>query len=133
MKINSFLFFFAVGLTLFTIPLMAQTELSWSRALIVTAEEIVPAGKVWKITNYLPSCALQLNNSDSSRDFTMIVNGNVTYLYGIDTAYSIFNGNPTTYGYSGGLSSSDFWIPEGTVLAPGNCVWGLSIVEFSVQ
>jgi len=111
----------------------AQSELTWNRALIVTAEEIVPEGMVWKVSNYFPSCAMQLNNTDSSRDFTMTINGNTTYLYGIDTAYAIFNGSPALYGYSGGLPGNDFWLPAGTTLAPGNCVWGISVVEFSIQ
>lgn len=141
----------SLGLTAST--LQAQT-LQFSQVILLTQSQSVPAGKVWKVTNMLPSTALTSSaggtssGQSSSTEQTISVNGNTVYL---GSSHARYSGAIVSISDRGGssagtgsrpmaaaMSSSQvllngaLWFPAGTTLAPGNGLYGISVLEFTV-
>jgi len=93
--------------------------------LVGNTTETVPSGKVWKITNVMPST----NARTSSVDIK--VNGSDVRVKSNDYVQQS--------GYNGSVMSSwtalsgAYWLPSGTTLAAhSNCEY-ISVVEFNIE
>ena len=105
----------------------AQNSMEFSRVLLVETLDSVPQGKIWKVTNILPT----LGGSGSSE---IQVNGN-----DIIVAFSTGSGSNNNYNSSwnndyryNGLQGP-YWLPEGTTLQAGTNVQYISVIEFNIQ
>ena len=109
----------------------AQSQsLQFSQVLLVSSLDTVPQGKIWKVTNILPT----LDGSGSSE---IQVNGNDIVVafakgtYGIYTQHSAATGYANNYHYNG--LQGPYWLPEGTTLQAGTNVQYISVIEFNIQ
>ena len=114
-----------IFLLLFVVPSISFSQnLEYSKVLLVSTIDTVPSGKVWKITNVLPTLS-------SSGEITILVNGNVVIV-----AFSKgSNGNTggwmtNNHNYYNSLQGA-YWLPEGTTLQPFDNVQYISVIEFN--
>lgn len=139
----------AFALTLFVNHALSQT-LEFSQVKLVTAEETVPVGKVWKITGVMPntrmtSAAGQTSASASidikSTEQSFKVNGETIYYATSDskgrTGPPSTSSNSGAWGYSSSsvatINSLSLWIPENTTLESSTGIYAVSVIEFTVQ
>ena len=124
---------------------VAQGNLQFSQVKLVSATETVPAGKVWKLQNFLPNVSLftditrnqQNPTSGGIRNFIILVNGISIYL---QTTVTREVGRSDSYwsqdGYATAASSSilnePIWLSSGTTLAASTNVQFVSVIEFNV-
>jgi len=118
-----------IFLLLFVVPSISFSQnLEYSKVLLVSSIDTVPSGKVWKITNVLPTLS-------SSGELKILVNGNDivvafskgTYsIYGTSTGTSAYNND---YHYNG--LQGAYWLPEGTTLQSSDNVQYISVIEFN--
>jgi hypothetical protein len=104
----------------------AQNSMEFSRVLLVETLDSVPQGKIWKVTNILPT----LDGSGSSK---IQVNGNdiVVAFAKQGTQYVGNSTIPFDYSYNG--LQGPYWLPEGTTLEAGTNVKYISVIEFNIQ
>lgn len=130
---RSLLFFFLFLLG-FPIGIQAQS-LTYSQVKLVSSVETVPANKVWKINNVLPTAGLTdagTPMSGSSRHFTVLINGQTIFMI---SASWIGRWNTSESGVatnSHSIGDSPIWLPSGTTLAVGSNVYAISVTEFNV-
>jgi hypothetical protein len=120
---------------------IAQGNLQFSQAKLVTTVQTVPAGKVWKVESYAYNGGAAFAGTQSgfySNDGT----NERSYINALMT-YSI-NGSsvqiPASLSRTGavgivpltGLNLFPFWLPEGSTLAAGTNMSYLSVLEFNV-
>jgi hypothetical protein len=105
----------------------AQTLL-FSKALLVTSADTVPAGKIWKVESAPASTTLGINSSSTAAQG----NANVILVNGI--ALYIKSTWGSSYS-SSAISATDLpiWLPEGTTLAAGTNTAMVSVLEFTVS
>ena len=124
---------------------VAQGNLQFSQVKLVSATETVPAGKVWKLQNFLPNVSLftditrnqQNPTSGGIRNFIILVNGISIYL---QTTVTREVGRSDSYwsqdGYATAASSSilnePIWLSSGTTLAASTNLQFVSVIEFNV-
>jgi hypothetical protein len=123
----------------------AQGNLQFNQVKLVTTSETVPAGKVWKLENYLPSSqlAIDLNrqpnqaSAGGTKNFIVLVNGAQVFLQttitrevGRNDGYWSQDGYATAADYR--IFDAPLWLPAGTTLAASTNVMSLSVVEFNV-
>jgi len=108
----------------------AQSQsLQFSQVLLVSSLDTVPQGKVWKVSNILPT----LDGSGSSK---IQVNGHHIVVAFTD-AGTWTGGGSTMAGYAyektyNGLQGP-YWLPEGTTLQAGTNVQYISVIEFNIE
>ena len=109
---------------------VAQNSMEFSRVLLVETLDSVPQGKIWKVTNILPtldgtgSSKIKVNGNDIVVAFTKGTYG----IYGTSTGTSAHNND---YHYNG--LQGPYWLPEGTTLQAGTNVQYISVIEFNIQ
>ena len=124
---------------------IAQGNLQFSQVKLVSTSETVPAGKVWKLQNFLPNVSLftditrnqQNPTSGGIRNFIILVNGISIYL---QTTVTREVGRSDSYwsqdGYATAASSSilnePIWLSSGTTLAASTNVQFVSVIEFNI-
>lgn len=133
-----FLFFF-IG------SCFAQGNLQFNQAKLVSTQETVPVGKVWKLENYLPNTALatDLNRPSNQptagglRNFIILVNAIPIYLQtnisrevGRDDAYWNQQGYAAAAEFK--VLDAPMWFPAGTTLAASTNVGFISVLEFNI-
>ena len=107
---------------------VAQNSMEFSRVLLVETLDSVPQGKIWKVTNILPtlngpgSSEIQVNGNDIVVAFTIGSSG------GSPSAYGGINND---YHYNG--LQGPYWLPEGTTLQAGTNVQYISVIEFNIE
>ena len=94
--------------------------------LVGNTTETVPSGKVWKITNIMPS------SNSTSDNVDIKVNSNVVRVKSMD----FFQGGTSTSTptiASWNLLNGALWLPSGTSLSSHtNCQY-ISVVEFNIE
>jgi hypothetical protein len=123
MKTLSFLFFTFLLLN----KVYSQGNLQFNQVKLVSAIETVPAGKVWKVTNYLPT-------PNGNYQFAQI--GLAEYLININ-GVAMNLGRRAYYNSSYGLMdevrhSGDIWLAAGTTLSVVQNIAHLSVIEFNI-
>jgi hypothetical protein len=138
------LYTFIITIFLYT-GAFAQGNLQFNQVKLVSTIETVPAGKVWKVENYLPSSqlAIDLNRPSNqataggTKSFIMLVNSNQVFLQttitrevGRDDAYWNHSGYTTASDYK--IFDAPIWLPASTTLAASTNVLSLSVIEFNI-
>ena len=123
MKTLSFLLFTFLLLN----KIYSQGNLQFNQVKLVSAIETVPAGKVWKVTNYLPT-------PNGNYQFAQI--GLAEYLININ-GVAMNLGRRAYYNSSYGLMdevrhSGDIWLAAGTTLSVVQNIAHLSVIEFNI-
>ena len=123
MKTLSFLFFTFLLLN----KIYSQGNLQFNQVKLISAIETVPAGKVWKVTNYLPT-------PNGNYQFAQI--GLAEYLININ-GVAMNLGRRAYYNSSYGLMdevrhSGDIWLAAGTTLSVVQNIAHLSVIEFNI-
>ena len=117
-------FFFVL---LFSTLGFSQGNLQFNQVKLVSTIETVPAGKVWKVTNYLPT-------PNGNYQFAQI--GLAEYLININ-GVAMNLGRRAYYNSSYGLMdevrhSGDIWLAAGTTLSVFQNIAHLSVFEFNI-
>jgi hypothetical protein len=117
-------FFFVL---LFSTLGFSQGNLQFNQVKLVSTIETVPAGKVWKVTNYLPT-------PNGNYQFAQI--GLAEYLININ-GVAMNLGRRAYYNSSYGLMdevrhSGDIWLAAGTTLSVFQNIAHLSVIEFNI-
>lgn len=105
----------------------AQNSMEFSRVLLVETLDSVPQGKIWKVTNILPtlngsgSCIIKVNGNDIVVAFSLSSNTHTN-----PTHYNQTN----NHNYYNGLEGA-YWLPEGTTLEAGTNIQYISVIEFN--
>jgi len=112
---------------------------------LVSTQETVPVGKIWKLENYRPTVSLandlnRLSNqatAGGAKNFVILVNGTPVYLQ--TTLTREVGRNDGYWNQDGYATSSDFkifdapiWFPAGTTLAASTNVGFIGVMEFNV-
>ena len=105
----------------------AQGNLQFNQVKLVSAIETVPAGKVWKVTNYLPT-------PNGNYQFAQI--GLAEYLININ-GVAVNLGRRAYYNTSYGLMdevrhTGDIWLAAGTTLSAFQNIAHLSVIKFNI-
>ncbi len=115
----------------------AQGNLQFNQVKLVTAQETVPAGKVWKIESVI------YNIAEGSTTYQTGNSGNCTSS-DYNSAAIVVAGTPTKVGqgtsplaYSNGAYVHSYtilpiWLPAGTTLSGGICLNKISVIEFNI-
>jgi hypothetical protein len=138
------LYIFVITTFLYT-GAFTQGNLQFNQVKLVSTIETVPAGKVWKVENYLPSSqlAIDLNRPSNqataggTKNFIMLVNSNQVFLQttitrevGRDDGYWNHSGYTTASDYK--IFDAPIWLPASTTLAASTNVLSLSVIEFNI-
>jgi len=106
----------------------AQNSMEFSRVLLVESLDSVPQGKIWKVSNILPtldgsgSSKIQVNGNDIVVAFSRSSNGQTSSTGNFGNSHNYYNGLQGPY-----------WLPEGTTLQAGTNVQYISVIEFNIQ
>jgi hypothetical protein len=115
----------------------AQGNLQFNQVKLVTAQETVPVGKVWKVESVI------YNIAEGSTTYQTGNYGNCN-TNDYNSAAIIVAGTPTKVGQgtsplgysSGGYVHSytilPIWLPAGTTLSGGICLNKISVIEFNI-
>lgn len=127
---------------------VGQPTLEFSRVVLVSAEETVPVGKVWKVEAALgPATTTSQNTNSLSTTPTLpsshiiLVNGSTVSISSQGYLGSSITGTGNTSGTSLRLitvgkefcTSLPFWLPENSTLEAGSNVNAISVIEFTVN
>lgn len=134
------LFLCAMGYLAVCIPcaVMAQGNLQFNRAILVSSAQTVPSGKVWKVESALianpvhpPVVASTHINANSA---IITVNGNAVYVFS-----SYWAQGTAGYHYDRGpnidtntLTVFPFWLPAGNSVGASSNVHYVSVIEFNI-
>jgi hypothetical protein len=115
----------------------AQGNLQFNQVKLVTAQETVPVGKVWKVESVI------YNIAEGSTTYQTGNYGNCTSS-DYNSAAIVVAGTPTKVGqgtsplgYSSGSYVHSYtilpiWLPAGTTLSGGICLNKISVIEFNI-
>lgn len=120
-----------------TISLSAG-NLEFNQVKLVTTQETVPAGKVWKVvsvvynisetqTGYSTSSSTSSCNSSAYRSTSITVDG-VTTKVGQGTNTAAYSNLAYIHSYT----MLPLWLPAGSTLDGGPCLNKVSVLEFDV-
>ena len=119
--------------TLFCFSQLFAQNLEFSQVKLVSTQETVPIGKVWKITNILPASTASGSSSSSSSGAVEIIINSIDIRLKAKDYYNQTNANYTPTLSSWTILSGAIWLPSGTTLSKGtNCEY-ISVIEFSTQ
>lgn len=104
--------------------LAAQKNLVFSQALLVSASQTVPAGRVWKIEN-VGSSYSNPQTMGTTTTPAMLINGTRIYIPVARTTQSTQNVTTAVF--------FPIWLPAGTTVAASNGVNWISVLEFIEQ
>ena len=105
----------------------AQNSMEFSRVLLVETLDSVPQGKIWKVTNILPT----LQGSGSSK---IQVNGNdIVVAFSTGSYSGSIPGYTVNNDYHYNALQGPYWLPEGTTLQAGTNVQYISVIEFNIE
>ncbi len=137
-------------LTLLTTSVMGygQSTLEFSQVKLVTTEETVPTGKVWKVTSVIGAATTTTQNTNSFATSPTMPSDHIILINGNSAAIISNIALNTSYSGAGSSSSSQFrivtvgketctdlpiWLPAGATLAAGSNVSSISVIEFNVN
>lgn len=117
--------------------MMAQSGLQFSQVKIVTTQETVPAGKVWKVESVIYNISLDASSAQSSSATSCssaYYRSTAINVNGVDT--KVGNGTMTAaysnLAYTHSYTNLPFWLPAGYTLSGGPCNNMVSVIEFTI-
>ena len=115
-----------IFLLLFIAPFFSFSQnLEYNKVLLVSNEQTVPIGKVWKITNVLPNLTGAGNLKILVNDIDIIV----AFSHSTNTATG-YHSHTNNHNYYNSLNGA-YWLPEGTTLKAADNVQYISVIEFN--
>ena len=131
---------FTLCLTLFLVTCFSQGNLQFNQVKLVSTQETVPAGKVWRVDSYAyngggafagtlsAQYSMDGSNTYSSLNLigSYIINGQTNQIP-ISFSRGSVNGLVSVE-----LNLFPFWLPTGSTLAAGTNLRHLSVVEFNI-
>ncbi|MBM3164660.1 MAG: hypothetical protein FJZ80_04280 [Bacteroidetes bacterium] len=129
----SFLFF---GLMVFSGGFLAQGNLQFNQVKLVTNQETVPIGKVWKVEsviyNIVPTATGYQSTAGSCNsvcyESTAIEVAGVPTKVGQGTQPASYSNLVYTHTYT----MLPLWLPAGATLSGGTCLNKVSVIEFNI-
>ena len=118
-------FFFFIALS-FSSLAFSQGNLQFNQVKLVSSQETVPVGKVWKVENLMQSnvnSGVMLINPTRIFACSYNVNGKDCFIG--NTTASSTNISPNS-------GSFPFWLPAGSTLEAGGNMHYLSVIEFNI-
>ncbi len=122
--------FFTLFCCLFSLLASTQGTLEFNQVKLITGNETVPTGKVWKVTSFIPTDVYRSDYSPAPRTYVLGINGtnrNIGHS-GIGDANSRYSSVMT-------FIPLPLWLPEGTSINPsvsGSYLYGVNVIEFNV-
>jgi hypothetical protein len=124
-----------IGLLAFG-SLWGQGSLQFNRVKLVTAQETVPVGKVWKVESVIYNIpqdgspfAIQSNancNENQRRTYAIVVDGIPT------KAGELSSASGYTSDFFHMATKLPIWLPAGATLSGGLCNNKISVIEFNI-
>ena len=125
MKTLSFLFFTFLLLN----KIYSQGNLQFNQVKLVSAIETVPAGKVWKVTNFLPTPNgnYQVLTKPGLAEYLINING-----VAMNLGRRAFLNSNQNYHFDEVRHTGDIWLAAGTTLSAFQNIAHLSVIEFNI-
>ncbi len=119
-------FFFVL---LFSTLGFSQGNLQFNQVKLVSAIETVPAGKVWKVTNFLPTPNgnYQSISQPGLAEYLINING-----VAVNLGRRAFLNNNYSFQMAEVRHSGDIWLAAGTTLSVFQNIAHLSVIEFNI-
>ena len=107
----------------------SQGNLQFNQVKLVSAIETVPAGKVWKVTNYLPTPNgnYQVLNQPGLAEYLINING-----VAMNLGRRAYYNNNYNHQLAEVRHTGDIWLAAGTTLAVFQNIAHLSVIEFNI-
>lgn len=115
----------------------AQGNLQFNQVKLVTNQETVPVGKLWKVESviyYIPedqsgaqSSASTTCGSSTFRSTALVIDGVATKV-GNGTHTAAYSNLSYTHSYT----MLPIWLPSGSTLSGGPCLNKVSVIEFNI-
>jgi len=115
----------------------AQLTLAFNQAKLVTSTtEIVPTGRVWKVSNYLPNGApsdtgISILGFGTHNYFARLIRINGVNIFA-DHVFMQASSSVQYPSTNNLMSGGAIWLPEGTTLAAFTGVYAISVLEFNI-
>lgn len=106
----------------------AQSNLQYNQAKLISTNDTVPAGKVWKVEGVIYSSIITSAYDNWSIVDKIFINSASVVI----RKSSVYNNGP--YGLSNSIiweQQFPLWMPAGTTLAPSDGVLYINVVEFN--
>tara|TARA_B100000767_G_scaffold259437_1_gene269190 strand:+ start:592 stop:966 length:375 start_codon:yes stop_codon:yes gene_type:complete len=105
----------------------SQNNLQFNKVLLIDGVDIVPEGKIWKVSNVLST----LYSEGSSK---ILVNGiEIVVVFNFSEQLYIGNSNSVIKNQSYNGLSGSYWLPSNTTLEVGENVQFISVIEFNIE
>ena len=117
-------FFFLILLLLSSIA-FSQGNLQFNQVKLVSTQETVPAGKVWKVES-------AIFQGGSNFQIVMYTYGSMSYSINGNACYIATTGVNTSSNMPVHDNAFPFWLPAGATLAAGTNMRYLSVLEFNI-
>ena len=107
----------------------SQGNLQFNQVKLVSAIETVPAGKVWKVTNFLPTPNgnYQVLTQPGLAEYLINING-----VAMNLGRRAYYNNNYNHQLAEVRHTGDIWLAAGTTLAVFQNIAHLSVIEFNI-
>ncbi len=107
----------------------SQGNLQFNQVKLVSAIETVPAGKVWKVTNFLPTPNgnYQVLTQPGLAEYLINING-----VAVNLGRRAYYNNNYNHQLAEVRHTGDIWLAAGTTLAVYQNIAHLSVIEFNI-
>ena len=107
----------------------AQGNLQFNQVKLVSAIETVPAGKVWKVTNFLPTPNgnYQTLSQPGLAEYLINING-----VAMNLGRRAFLNSNQNYHFDEVRHTGDIWLAAGATLSVFQNIAHLSVIEFNI-
>ena len=107
----------------------SQGNLQFNQVKLVSAIETVPAGKVWKVTNFLPTPNgnYQTLSQPGLAEYLINING-----VAMNLGRRAFLNSNQNYHFDEVRHTGDIWLAAGTTLSAFQNIAHLSVIEFNI-
>ena len=125
MKTLTFIFFTFLLLN----TIYSQGNLQFNQVKLVSTIETVPAGKVWKVTNFLPTPNgnYQAISQPGLAEYLINING-----VAMNLGRRAFYNNNYNHQMAEVRHTGDIWLAAGTTLSVFQNIAHLSVIEFNI-
>jgi len=115
----------------------SQGNLQFNQVKLVTAQEIVPVGKVWKVESVIYAIPDDQSGAQSSQGASCgVANFRSTSIEVDGVTTKVGNGtNTASYSnlsYTHSYTILPLWLPAGASLSGGPCLNKISVIEFTI-
>lgn len=113
----------------------AQGTLQFNRVVLVTTQQSVPAGKVWKVESVIVPIAANnpsYASSGSSNCGSSFFRNHTFRINGVETKAGAGSMPITNTGYEASYTQLPLWLPAGATLDGGPCNIQVSVIEFNI-